>query len=358
MAKTALITGITGQDGAYLAQLLLKKGYKVFGGFRRLSTPNFWRLQYLDVFDKVQLIPYEANDMSSIAEAINIAKPDEFYNLAAQSFVAAAFEQPVVTTQTDGISIAMILETIRQADPNIKFYQASTSEMYGQSGLSDGLKGLSTKALSEESTFKPTSPYAAAKLYGYWITKIYRQSYKLFASQGILFNHESPLRGLEFVTRKITNGIAKIAVGIESELELGNVKSVRDWGYAPEYVEGMWRIMQQDTPDDYVLATNRFHSVFGFVSAAFEEAGLNWRKHVKITKRFMRPLDTNALRGDYSKAKKELGWEPKTRFEELVKIMVRSDIERWERLLAGERFPWDAPNYPSEAKIVTRALKA
>ncbi|MGI0141393.1 MAG: GDP-mannose 4,6-dehydratase [Candidatus Micrarchaeales archaeon] len=358
MAKSALITGITGQDGAYLAKFLLGKGYKVYGAFRRLSTPNFWRLQYLDVFDKVQLIPYEANDMSSIAEAIDIAKPDEFYNLAAQSFVAAAFEQPIVTSQTDGISIAMILEVIRQVNPEIKFYQASTSEMYGQSGMTGGLKGLSTKPLNEESIFKPTSPYAAAKLYAYWVTRIYRQSYKLFACQGILFNHESPLRGLEFVTRKITNGVAKIAVGIEDKLELGNIKSVRDWGFAPEYVDAMWRMMQQDKPGDYVVATNRFHSVFGFVNAAFEEAGLNWRKHVKITKRFMRPLDTNALRGDYSKANSDFGWKPKTKFEGLVKIMVKADIERWERLLAGERFPWDAPNYPNEAKIVTRALKA
>ena len=358
MAKKALVTGITGQDGAYLAQLLLRKGYKVYGTFRRLSTPNFWRLQYLGVFEKINLIPCDLADMSSIIEAIKVSNPDEVYNLAAQSFVGAAFEEPIITTQVDGVAVAMFLEAIRQLDPEIKFYQASTSEMYGHEGVaSRGIGGLSKKSLDENSYFKPTSPYAAAKLYSYWATKIYRRAYNLFACQGILFNHESPLRGLEFVTRKISNGVAKIALGLENELHLGNMRSVRDWGYAPEYVEAMWRIMQHDKPDDFVVATNRFHSVLGFVSAAFEEAGLNWRKHTRIDKRFTRPIDTNALRGNYSKAERELGWEPKTKFHELVKIMVRADMERWQKVMIGESFPWDAPNYPSEVKIMTRALK-
>lgn len=357
MAKHALITGITGQDGAFLAKLLLKKGYKVFGTFRRLSTPNFWRLQSLGVFEKINLIPSDMNDMSSIIEAINVSQPNEIYNLAAQSFVAAAFEEPIVTTQVDGIAVAMFLEAIRHHNKETKFYQASTSEMFGQEGLSDGLRGLANKPLHEKSVLKPTSPYAAAKLYGYWTTKIYRRAYKLFACQGILFNHESELRGLEFVTRKISNTVAKIALGLETELHLGNMKSVRDWGYAPEYVEGMWRMMQQDQPDDFVLATNKFHSVFGFVSEAFDAAGLNWRKHVKVDKKFLRPIDTNALRGDYSKAQAELGWEPKTDFKQLVEIMIKADMSRWEKVITGERFPWDAPNYPSEAKIISRVFK-
>jgi len=357
MAKHVLISGITGQDGAYLAKLLLEKGYKVFGTFRRASTPNFWRLQSLGIFEKINLIPFDMGDMSSIIEAVQISQPKEIYNLAAQSFVAAAFEEPIVTTQVDGIAVVMFLEAIRQLDSDIRFYQASTSEMFGQAGMSDGLRGLANKPLDEKSLFNPTSPYAAAKLYGYWTTKIYRRAYKLFACQGILFNHESPLRGLEFVTRKISNTVAKIALGLETELHLGNMKSVRDWGYAPEYVEGMWRMMQHDHPDDFVLATNKYHSVFGFVSDAFEVAGLNWRKHVKTDKRFLRPIDTNALRGDYSKAEKELGWKPKTDFKELVKIMVKADMDRWEKVVTGERFPWDAPNYPNEAKIISRVLK-
>jgi len=353
MAKHVLISGITGQDGAYLAKLLLEKGYKVFGTFRRASTPNFWRLQSLGIFEKINLIPFDMGDMSSIIEAVQISQPKEIYNLAAQSFVAAAFEEPIVTTQVDGIAVVMFLEAIRQLDSDIRFYQASTSEMFGQAGMSDGLRGLANKPLDEKSLFNPTSPYAAAKLYGYWTTKIYRRAYKLFACQGILFNHESPLRGLEFVTRKISNTVAKIALGLETELHLGNMKSVRDWGYAPEYVEGMWRMMQHDHPDDFVLATNKYHSVFGFVSDAFEVAGLN----VKTDKRFLRPIDTNALRGDYSKAEKELGWKPKTDFKELVKIMVKADMDRWEKVVTGERFPWDAPNYPNEAKIISRVLK-
>ena len=357
MAKRALVTGVTGQDGAYLCKFLLDKGYKVYGTFRRLSTPNFWRLQYLGIFNKINLIPCDLADMSSILEAVEISSPDEIYNLGAQSFVGAAFEEPIITTQVDGLAVVMFLEAIKRHNKGIKFYQASTSEMFGQAALAQGLGGMSRKPLNEDGPFIPTSPYASAKLYGYWSTKIYRRAYGLFACQGILFNHESPLRGLEFVTRKITNGVAKIALGVEKELQLGNMRSVRDWGYAPEYVEAMWRIMQHDEPDDFVVATNKFHSVLGFASAAFEEAGLNWRKHVRTDKRFTRPIDTNALRGDYSKAEEKLGWKPKTAFDDLVKMMVKADIERWQRVLIGESFPWDAPNYPSEVNIMTRALK-
>jgi GDPmannose 4,6-dehydratase len=356
MTKSALITGVTGMDGAYLSKFLLGKGYKVYGTFRRLSTPNFWRLQDLGIFDKVNLIPVDLADMSSIIEAIQISAPDEIYNLAAQSFVAAAFEQPITTTQVDGISVTMFLEAIRHVKKDAKFYQASTSEMFGVTG-SNRKKSGELEPLDESSPFHPTSPYAAAKIYAYWTNRIYRDAYKLFACQGILFNHESPLRGLEFVTRKISNGVAKIKLGIEKELYLGNIQAIRDWGYAGEYVEAMWRIMQQDKPDDFVIATGQYHSVSDFAREAFGVAGLNWEDYVKTDKRFMRPLDTNALRGNYSKAKKELGWEPKTSFKSLVKMMVDADVERWEKVTRGEVFPWDAPSYPSEAKIITRTIR-
>ncbi len=346
--KKALITGITGQDGAYLAKFLLDKNYEVYGTYRRVSTPNFWRLQHLEIFDKINLIPAELIDAGSINEAIKISEPDEIYNLAAQSFVSASFEQPIGTGVITGLSVTRILEAIRQINPEIKFYQASTSELFG--------KGNNTFQ-NENTPFSPSSPYAAAKLYSYWMTKIYREGYNLFACNGILFNHESPLRGLEFVTRKISNGVAKIALGIEKDLTLGNLDAKRDWGYAPDYVESMWLMLQQDKSDDYVIATNETHSVKEFVELAFEVAGLDWQKYVKVDKRFFRPLDVEFLEGDYSKAKKNLLWEPRVRFNELVKIMVKKDLERWKRYLNGEHFPWDASNYPNEAKIITRALK-
>jgi len=349
MVKRALITGITGQDGAYLANFLLKKGYEVYGTYRRLSSPNFWRLQHLGIFDEINLIPVDLSDTSSILEAIKISEPDEVYHLAAQSFVGASFETPIATGDVSGLAVTRILEVIRQVNPEIKFYQASTSELYGNS-RNEGL-------LNEETQFKPASPYAAAKLYGYWITRIYREAYGIFAVNGILFNHESPLGGLEFVTRKISNAVAKIALGLEKELRLGNLEAKRDWGYAPEYVESMWLMLQQDEPDDYVIATGEAHSVREFCEIAFDIAGLDWKEYVKVDKRFMRPLDVNYLCGDYSKAKKKLGWKPRTMFKQLVKIMVKEDLNRWERWLNGEKFPWDAPNYPSEAKILTRALR-
>ncbi len=348
MAKRALITGITGQDGAYLAKFLLEKGYEVYGTYRRLSTPNFWRLQYLEIFDKVNLIPADLVDSASLVEAIKISDPDEVYHLAAQSFVGASFEQPVATGMITGLGVTRMLEAIRQVNPNIKFYQASTSEMFG---------GRSERPLNEEDVFAPASPYAAAKLYGYWLTRIYREGYNMFCCNGILFNHESPLRGLEFVTRKISNAVAKIAFGIEKEVRLGNLEARRDWGYAPEYVESMWLMMQQKEPDDYVIATGETHSVKEFAEKAFEVAGLDWQEYVKVDKRFFRPLEASYLRGDSTKARKKLGWRPRVKFNELVKIMVEEDLKRWERWLNGERFPWDAPYYPNENRILSRTLK-
>ena len=347
MGKKALITGVTGQDGAYLAEFLLNKGYEVYGAYRRLSTPNFWRLQYLDIFDKVNLIPADLVDAASIVEAIKISEPEEIYHLAAQSFVGASFEQPIGTGEITGLGVTRILEAMRQINPDIKFYQASTSELYGRGNYTQQ---------TESTPFHPSSPYATAKLYGYWITKIYREGYDFFACNGILFNHESPLRGLEFVTRKISNAVAKIALGIEKELKLGNLEAKRDWGYAPEYVESMWLMLQQKNPDDYVIATNETHSVKEFAERAFDIADLDWQEYVTVDKRFLRPLDVDLLQGDYSKAKRELGWKPKTKFDDLVKIMVKEDLNRWERWQKGERFPWDAPNYPSEDKILSRML--
>jgi GDPmannose 4,6-dehydratase len=352
MSKRALITGITGQDGAYLAKLLLDKGYEVYGTYRRLSTPNFWRLEYLGIFDKVNLIPVELSDAGSIVEALKISEPDEVYHLAAQSFVEASFETPVATGDVTGLATTRILEVIRQLCPDAKFYNAATSEMFGKTGVLNG-----GRPLNEEDVFRPMSPYAAAKLYGYWVTRIYREAYGIFAVNGILFNHESPLRGLEFVTRKVSNEVAKIYLGLSKELRLGNLEAKRDWGYAPEYVEAMWLMLQQKEPDDYVIATGEAHSVRELVERAFELVGLDWRGYVKVDKRFFRPLDVPCLVGDCSKAKRRLGWEPRTRFSELVKIMVEEDVKRWERWLRGERFPWDAPNYPSENRILTRALR-
>lgn len=348
MKKKALITGITGQDGAYLAKFLLGKGYQVFGTYRRLSTPNFWRLQYLGIFDEVNLIPADLVDASSLVEAIKISEPDEIYHLAAQSFVGASFEQPVGAGEITGLGVTRLLEAIRQINPKLKLYQASTSELFGRGNIDSQM---------EATPLRPASPYAAAKLYGYWITKIYREGYGIFACNGILFNHESALRGLEFVTRKVSNAVAKIVLGLEEELRLGNLEAKRDWGYAPEYVESMWLMLQQNEPDDYVVATNEAHSVKEFVEQAFRVANLDWQKYVKVDERFLRPLDTDFLQGDYSKAKQKLGWEPKVKFNQLVDIMVKEDLSRWERWLRGEKFPWDAPNYPGESKILSRMLR-
>ncbi len=322
MNKNALITGITGQDGSYLAKSLLDKGYNVFGTYRRLSTPNFWRLQYLDIFEDINLISADIIDTTSLFEAIKSSEPDEIYHLAAQSFVGASFEQPVGTADITGLSVARILEGIRQINPEIKFYQASTSELYGNGN---------TNAQNETTPFMPLSPYAAAKLYGYWMTQIYRKGYNIFACNGILFNHESSLRSVAFVTRKISNTVARISMGLEKKLYLGNLDTKRDWGYAPEYVESMWMMLQQEEPDDYVIATNETHSVREFTERAFEIVGLDWHDYVKVDKRFIRPLDVNYLQGDYSKAKRKFGWTPKVKFDELVNIMVKEDINRLEK---------------------------
>lgn len=346
--KHALVTGITGQDGAYLAEFLLKKGYKVFGTYRRLSTPNFWRLQYLGIFEQVELLPVDLLDSFSITEAIKISQPDEIYNLAAMSFVGASFEQPLASAEITGLGVVKFLEAIRNIAPEVKYYQASTSEMYGDNLFEEQ---------SEDTPFEPSSPYAAAKLYAHGMVKIYRKGYGLFASNGILFNHESPLRGLEFVTRKITNAVAKISLKLEDRLDLGNIEAKRDWGYAPEYVEAMWLMLQQDEPDDYVIATNETHTIKEFLDVAFAYVGLDWQQYVRIDERFMRPVDVRYLKGSFDKAREKLGWEPATKFNRLAEIMLKSDLERWKLWVAGEHFPWDAWNYPNEKRILSRKLK-
>jgi GDPmannose 4,6-dehydratase len=341
--KKALITGITGQDGAYLAQFLIGKGYEVYGMYRRSSSPNFWRVLSLGIKRYIKLIPGDMTDMASIANAIIKSNPDEIYNLAAQSFVGTSFEQPLLTTAVDGTGVVMLLEAVKQHNPKIKIYHASSSELYGNCM---DMNGNPENGLTEEDIFYPASPYAAAKLYSYHTIKIYREAYGMFAVNGILFNHESPLRGLEFVTRKITNGLARIKVGLQDKLILGNLDAERDWGYASEYVEAMWLMLQNDKADDFVIANTRKHSVKNFVELACKHLGLDIAKVVVSDKKYMRPLDVNCLIGDSSKAKKILKWEPKVKFEELVKIMVDKDLERWEDHLKGKIFPWDAINDP------------
>lgn len=348
MNKTAVITGITGQDGAYLAEYLLKKGYTVFGTYRRLSTPNFWRLQYLDIFDRITLIPCDLIDSESLIEALDISKPDEIYNLAAQSYVGASFEQPISTGEISGLGVTRVIESARKISPNARIYQASTSELYGNNKY--GIQ-------NEDTPFSPSSPYACAKLYSHAISKVYREGYGMYISCGILFNHESAIRGLEFVTRKISNGVAKISLNLQEKLKLGNIGAKRDWGYAVDYVEAMWLMLQQDNPGDYVIATNESHSVKEFAEEAFSLLNLNYQDHLEIDKKYMRPAEIQNLCGDYSKAKTELGWSPKTRFHSLVGIMVNEDLNRWRRWQSGERFPWDAQNYPSEDRILSRTLR-
>ncbi|MDG6921204.1 MAG: GDP-mannose 4,6-dehydratase [Nitrososphaerota archaeon] len=341
--KSALITGITGQDGAYLAKFLLSKGYRVYGTFRRLSTPNFWRLQALGVFPKVKLISMDLGDFSSISEALTASKPDEIYHLAAQSFVGASFEQPISTSDMSGLATTRILEATRIHSRDARFYQASTSELFGGSQLGPR---------SESSPFEPQSPYAAAKLYAYWMTKIYRESYGMFTTNGILFNHESPLRGLEFVTRKISNACARIGLGLQDKIRLGNLEARRDWGYAPDYVESMWMMMQQDKADDYVVATGVSHSVADFVQLACERLNIDMSTHIRIDKSLLRPLEVDRLVGDAKKAKTLLHWEPRLGFSDLVTLMVEADLKRWKDWQAGKFFPWDAPLYPDANNII------
>ena len=338
MTKKALITGITGQDGAYLAELLLNKGYTVVGTFRRVVTTNFWRIEELGIRNhpNLHLEEFDLTDMGSAIRLLQRVEPDEIYNLAAQSFVGVSFDQPSTTSQITGIGVLNLLEAIRIVNPKIRFYQASTSEMFGK---------VQEIPQRETTPFWPRSPYGVAKLYGHWMTINYRESYDIFGSSGILFNHESPLRGLEFVTRKITDSVAKIKQRTLDCLELGNLDAKRDWGYAKDYVEGMWRILQADEPDTYVLATNRTETVRDFVSMAFKAAGIELRFEgsdekevavdtesnrtlVRISSKFYRPAEVDLLIGDPSKAKTQLGWEPKTTLEQLCTMMVEADLAR------------------------------
>ncbi|UGQ45784.1 GDP-mannose 4,6-dehydratase [Massilia endophytica] len=336
--KRALITGITGQDGAYLAQLLLEKGYEVSGTFRRTSSVNFWRIEELGIQNhpKLKLVEFDLTDLGTSIRLLQQGNFDEIYNLAAQSFVGVSFEQPVTTAEITGVGVVNLLEAIRIVNPKIRFYQASTSEMFGK------VQAIPQK---EDTPFYPRSPYGVAKLYAHWMTVNYRESYGIFGSSGILFNHESPLRGREFVTRKITDSVAKIKLGKLDVLELGNLDAKRDWGFAKEYVEGMWRILQADKPDTYVLATNRTETVRDFVTMAFKAAGIaiEWQGSgenetghdaqsgkvlVRISPKFYRPAEVDLLIGDPSKAMKELGWKPNTSLEELCQMMVEADIRR------------------------------
>ncbi|MCS7092250.1 MAG: GDP-mannose 4,6-dehydratase [Patescibacteria group bacterium] len=317
VSKTALITGITGQDGSYLAEFLLEKGYKVHGMMRRNGSMNTERIDHL--LEKIELHFADLIDLGSLARLLEKTRPDEVYNLAAQSFVGESWNQPVLTGLCTAIGVTNILEAIRIVNPKIKFYQASSSEMFGM---------VQEIPQTEKTPFYPRSPYGVAKVYGHWITVNYRESFGIFACSGILFNHESPRRGIEFVTRKITDGVARIKLGKAKELRLGNLEAKRDWGYAKDYVEAMWLMLQQPKPDDYVIATGETHSVREFCELAFQYVGLDYKDYVVTDERFMRPAEVDLLIGDYQKAKSQLGWTPKTSFKELVQIMVEADLER------------------------------
>lgn len=316
--RTALITGITGQDGSYLAEFLLEKGYRVIGLTRRTSTINFERIKHIE--DKIELVQGDLLDQGSLNDALLRIEPDEVYNLAAQSFVKTSWNQPVLTGEVTAIGVTRILEAIRSVNPKIKFYQASSSEMFGK---------VTQTPQTETTRFHPRSPYGVAKVYGHYITVNYRESYDIFACCGILFNHESPRRGLEFVTRKITHAVARIHLGLEKKVELGDLAPKRDWGFAGDYVEAMWLMLQQNKPDDYIVATGQNHSVKEFAKAAFKCIGIdNWQDYVISNKKdYMRPAEVDYLIGDYSKAKEVLGWKPKTSFTHLVEMMVKADIE-------------------------------
>ena len=319
MSRSALITGITGQDGAYLAQLLLEKGYEVFGVVARRSSDTRWRLRELGIDSHVKFIYGDLVDGSSIVRALKVSKATELYNLAAQSFVATSWDQPVLTAEVDALGVLKCLEAIRELDAGIRFYQASTSEMFG----------LVRNQLQDENTvFHPRSPYGVAKLYGYWITVNYRESFGFHASNGILFNHESPLRGLEFVTRKVTDAVARIKLGKQKELRLGNIDAKRDWGFAGDYVEAMWMMLQQDKPDDYVVATGETNTVRDMCKIAFEHVGLNMEDHLVVDSGLFRPAEVDILHGNAEKAKTRLGWQPKTRLPDLVRMMVDADLRR------------------------------
>jgi len=319
MTKRAFITGITGQDGAYLAKLLVDKGYEVFGLLARRSTATTWRLSYVGVLDRVTLIDGDLTDLAAIMRAIQIAKPHEVYNLGAQSFVGSSWDQPLLTGNVTGLGVTNVLEAIRLTDPSIRFYQASTSEMFGL---------IQETMQSEKTPFYPRSPYGVAKLYGHWMTVNYRESFKLHASSGILFNHESPLRGIEFVTRKVTDGVARIKLGKQKKLALGNIDAKRDWGFAGDYVEAMWLMLQQDQPDDYVVATGVTTTVRDMCRIAFSHVGLNYEDHVEIDPKFYRPAEVEVLLGNPAKAQAKLGWKATTTLDELITMMVDADIKR------------------------------
>lgn len=315
--KVALITGITGQDGSYLAEFLLAKGYEVYGMVRRASVDKYERIAH--IMDKITLIQGDLLDQYSLISVLKQCNPSEVYNLAAQSFVPTSWAQPVLTSEFTAIGVTRMLESIRLVDPSIRFYQASSSEMYGK---------VRETPQTELTPFYPRSPYGVAKVYGHYITVNYRESYDLFAVSGILFNHESPRRGLEFVTRKVTDGVARIKLGLSSELRLGNLEARRDWGFAGDYVRAMWMMLQQDTPDDYVVATGETRTVRELVEVAFERAGLDWQQYVKVDSAFMRPAEVDLLVGSPEKAEKQLGWKPEVSFEQMIHMMVDSDIER------------------------------
>lgn len=313
--KRALITGVTGQDGSYLAELLIKKGYKVYGVIRRSSTVPTERIYHLS--DSLELLSGDLLDEKSLRQILEVSQPDEVYNLAAQSFVPESWTQSILTGEITALGVTRLLNAIRDVNSCIRFYQASTSEMFGK---------VQAVPQNEETPFYPRSPYGVSKLYGHWITVNYRESYGMYACSGILFNHESPRRGREFLTRKVTYGVARIAAGIQSELRIGNLDAQRDWGYAPDYVEGMWRMLQQDAPDDYVLATGETHSVREWVEKSFAAVGLDYTKYVVVDPQFVRPAEVDLLVGDASKARNKLGWIPSVTFEELISIMVQSDV--------------------------------
>ncbi len=319
---TALITGITGQDGSYLAELLLAQGYRVIGMVRRTSTINFDRIRHFQ--EKVEIVQGDLLDQMSLISILQEHRPSEVYNLAAQSFVPTSFTQPVLTGEFTALGVTRVLDAIRIVDPSIRFYQASSSEMFGK---------VQEVPQRESTPFYPRSPYGVAKVYGHWITINYRESYSIFACSGILFNHESPRRGLEFVTHKITNAVARIALGLDNQLRLGNLEARRDWGYAPDYVRAMWLMLQQDAPDDYVVATGETHSVQEFIEEAFGFVDLDWQEFVVQDPKFYRPAEVDLLVGDSSKAGEKLGWEPTVSFQELVRLMVKADLETWERRL-------------------------
>jgi GDPmannose 4,6-dehydratase len=317
VSRRALITGITGQDGSYLAELLLDKGYEVFGVMRRASTENVERIAHLT--DRLTLVQADLLDQGSLVEALEESRPSEVYNLAAQSFVPTSWNQPVLTAEFTAVGVTRILEAVRKVDPSIRFYQASSSEMFGK---------VREVPQNERTPFYPRSPYGVAKVYAHFITVNYRESYDLFAVSGILFNHESPRRGLEFSTRKITDGVARIKLGLADSLVLGNLDAKRDWGYAGDYVEAMWLMLQQDEPEDFVIATGQEHSVRDCVDIAFAHAGLDPDEFVRVDPRFLRPAEVDHLVGDASKAREKLGWEPRTSFRELIELMVDADLER------------------------------